>query len=112
MRLHYLSRACVILLILEKPATRRRRDRFGKELCVIVLALEAPRGARAQSWELGMIFHNVGKNFSRDPKYKVPKATKSAFQSDCANGTKQLRGRGNRCGISALGSGGCAAGRG
>ena len=34
------------------------------------------------------------------------------LQIDCVNGTKQLRGRGNRCGISALGSGGCAAGRG
>ena len=41
-----------------------------------------------------------------------PSPLRGALQIDCANGTKQLRGRGNRCGISALGSGGCAAGRG
>ena len=41
-----------------------------------------------------------------------PSPLRGALQIDCVNGTKQLRGRGNRCGISALGSGGCAAGRG
>ena len=43
---------------------------------------------------------------------EAPSPLRGALQIDCANGTKQLRGRGNRCGISALGSGGCAAGRG
>ena len=40
-----------------------------------------------------------------------PSPLRGALQIDCAKGTKQLRGRGNRCGISALGSGGCAAGQ-